>query len=277
MSALALIPSLGGIFFVGFLAAAQFTDLKVQRDEAKGRRVLPRPWSIVSDDPRTLGHWFTLAAACIFATTVPTTSIWKGKAAGENDIALVISASIAATSFFLMALVPHRDSRSSETVTASSVWHSITAGGFLGIGSFHSIRLTFAATHPLESRSIFVLRIVLIALMGVCVLAQLFGVLYMYFITATVFNKHYYPALGTEPDLSQLSEEEDFKLRKKMMLLFVLQAIWGLAYGALIATAADEVSFLKGNDASPGGLVSGLAFAVTFIVSLASYFKFSRE
>lgn len=271
LAGLAVIPALGGALFLAFLAAAQHTDLKVQRAEALGRRVLPRPWSIVSDDPRTLGHWLTLAAASVLATTVPATSIWQNNTADENDVVLVVFASLAAVAFFLMALVPHRDSRSAPSVTFSAVWHLVTSGAFLGFGTVHAIRAAIFAIDAFQSDTMLVVRAILAGLMCVCVLAQLFGGLYLYYISAKAFNKHYYPVSGAKPDLSQLSEEEDIQLRKKMCLLFVLQAVWGLAYGALIATCAGEVSRLKG-DADVGGIVAGVTFAVTVIVSLVAYF-----
>lgn len=157
MSGLAVFPALGGTLFVTFLVAAQFADVKVQRAESNGRRVLPRPWSIVSDDPRTRGHWLTLAAACVYATTVPATSIWQNKAsAGAYDAAMTISASIAAAGFFLMALVPHRDSRSATSVTFSAVWHFITAGCFLAAGTVHATRVAVFALDAFDSRAVFI-------------------------------------------------------------------------------------------------------------------------
>jgi hypothetical protein len=149
---LAAVPALGAFLFIAFLSAAQYTDFEVQLAEAKGRRVLLRPWSIVSDDACALGHWFTLAAACAFAATVPATSVWQNSAVGElEDVMLFVSASVAATAFFLMALVPHRDSRSAPTVTISAVWHLVTAGSFLGFGSFHASRSTILALESFET------------------------------------------------------------------------------------------------------------------------------
>jgi hypothetical protein len=103
------------------------------------------------------------------------------------------------------------------------------------------------------------------------VLAQLCGGLYLYFISAKAFNKHYYPIVGTEPDISKLPEEQDLLLRQRMFFLFVLQAMWGLAYGAIIATCTAEVSRLKG-DALAGGIVAGATSIGTFIVSTVAYF-----
>ena len=178
MSGLAVLPALGGTLFVAFLAAAQFADVKVQRAESMGRRVLPRPWSIVSDDACTPGHWLTLAAACIFATTVPATSIWQNKAvADENDVAMIVAACIAAAGFFLMALVPHRDSRSATSVTFSAAWHFTTAGCFLAAGTVHATRVAVFALDAFESQAMFIARIILMGLMAVCVLAQVFGAL----------------------------------------------------------------------------------------------------
>ena len=119
----------------------------------------------------------------------------------------------------------------------------------------------------------FIARIILMGLMAVCVLAQVFGALYLYVISAKVFNTHYYPASGAEPDLSKLSEEKDLQLRKRMMVLFVLQAVWGLCYGALIATCAAEAMKLKDDEADAGGIVAGSTFAATFVISLAAYLR----
>mmetsp|Transcript_23716 Transcript_23716/g.61599 ORF Transcript_23716/g.61599 Transcript_23716/m.61599 type:complete len:283 (-) Transcript_23716:140-988(-) len=276
LAGLAAVPVLGGSLYIGFLAAAQYADLAVQRTEAQGRRVLPRPWSIVSDDARAWGHWLTLAAACAFAATVPATSVWQNSAAGGGgDAPMVVSASLAAAAFFLMAMVPHRDSRSAPGVTLSAVWHLVTAGGFLGLGTFHATRSMFFALDSFETSAVFAARAAFVSVMGLCVLAQLCGGLYLYFLSAKAFNKHYYPMDGGKPDLSKLSGAEDLLLRRKMFFLFVLQAIWGIAYGALIATCAAELSRLNTGDALAGAIVAGAASAGSIILSAASYGYFT--
>eukprot|EP00049_Salpingoeca_infusionum_P022256 m.5799 g.5799 ORF g.5799 m.5799 type:complete len:295 (-) comp5089_c0_seq1:308-1192(-) len=270
LAGLAAIPVVGGAAFLGLLSAAQRTDLKVQREEAKGRRVLPRPWSIVSDDATTKGHWLTVAGACIFGTTVPASAIWQNRAVvGHDDIVLVIVASIAAFAFLLMALVPHRDSRSAPSVTCSSIWHTVTAGTFLAVGTFHAVRTAVFALESYTTNTMFIVRMVFVGLMAVTMLGQLFGGLYQYFVAAKAFNKHYYPLSG-EPDLSELSTEEDWKLRKQMVLLVVLQAVWGFAYSVIIMTCAGEVSQLTGG-AGTGGIVFGAALLVTLTAAFVAY------
>lgn len=269
-AALAAIPVVGALVFVTFALLAMHVDLAVQRTESLGRRVMIRPWSIVSDDPREAGHWFMLMAAISYATVVPATALWQVEVAptGQNHTQLVVAACIAATGFFFMALVPHRDSRTASTVTYSAIFHTATAGIYLAAGCAHAICLVFIAEDTVEGAALLAVRAVLGSLMLISVMGMLFGALYLYFMAAIEFNTYYYPAVG-EPKVEALPAERDLALRRQMALLAILQSVYGLSYAGLVASSAAEVQKLKGG-ALPGGIVCCATLVTTSLLAFGT-------
>lgn len=121
--------------------------------------------------------------------------------------------------------MPHRDSRSSSSVTVSAVFHTITAGVFLAAGCAHASNLIFISGDSFDAATLLVVRAVLGSFMFLSVLGMLFGALYLYYTAAKEFNVHYYPQTGPP---TALPVERDLTLRKRMLLLAVLQVVYGV-------------------------------------------------
>lgn len=259
--AFSIVPTVGSALWLTCAILAQRSDLGRQRSEAlKGRRVLPRPWSIVSDDPQHAGHWFVLAASVVYASVVPACALWRGAAMGRSDLPLVTVAGLSATGFFLMAIVPHADGG-----LASSVWHNITAGVFLGAGSAWALRSVFVLQEIQGMGIALIVRAIATSAMFLSVLAMLFGALPLYIVAARKFNAACNPREGnTSRPEPLLAEEEEWGLRKQIAVLFVTQATWGASLAVVMATCAAEVVAIEhANDYTIGGIVAGAALLST--------------
>lgn len=266
--ALVLVPVIGSALWVTLATLAQRSDLDRQRTEAlEGRRVLPRPWSIVSDNPQYAGHWFFLTASIIYASVVPTCSLWQEAAMGHSDRPLVICAIVSAIAFFLMALVPHADGG-----IASSIWHNLMAGAFLGAGSSWALRSMFVLQEVQGMGAALGIRIFATAVAWLSILVMIFGALPLYFDAAKKFDAVYHPRTG-ESQLEPLPAEKEWGLRKRMAVLFVTQASWGASLAVVTATCAAEVIEIKDTDGySAGVIISGSVLLSTAAVSLLAYF-----
>jgi len=266
--ALVLVPIIGPVLWVTFAILAQRSDLDRQRTEAlEGRRVLPRPWSIVSDNPQYAGHWLLLMASIVYASVVPACSLWQEAAMGHSDKPLVLCAIVSAAAFFLMALVPHADGG-----IASSIWHNLMAGAFLGAGSSWALRSMFVLQEVQGMGAALVIRMFATAVAWLSILAMMFGALPLYYDAAKKFDAVYHPRTG-ESQHEPLSAEKEWGLRKRMVVLFVTQASWGASLAVVTATCAAEVIEVKNADGySAGGTLSGAVLLSTAAVSLLAYF-----
>lgn len=229
--------------------------------------MLPRPWSIVSDNPQYAGHWFLLMASIVYASVVPTCSLWLQAAMGHSDKVLVWCAIVSASAFFLVALVPHADGD-----IASFIWHNLTAGVFLGAGSSWALRSMFVLQEVQDMGAALVIRMFATAVAWLSILVMVFGALPLYYEAAKKFDAVYHPRTG-ESQREPMSAEKEWGLRKRMAALFVTQASWGASLAVVTATCAIEVIEIKNaDDYSAGGIISGAVLLSTAAVSLMAYF-----